>query len=263
LNVEVILSEEFKGKTAIVTGGAGGIGQAVATQLLAAGCHLVIVDRDRDRLDSVKDQLGGRDILAVQADVTREEDVDRYVAETLKRFGSIDFFHNNAGIDSDQGPLIDFTLDGYRRLFDINVLGVLLGLRSVAKAMIAGGGGSIVNTGSVTASRSAKGHALYGATKAAVHRLTQHAAVELGPLGIRVNAIAPGPVDTPLYRKGFEAEGRSQEEVVKLAREMAANRPLGRAAKPEEAADLVMFLLSKRSQMMTGAILPLDGGVTA
>lgn len=257
------MDQGFKGQTAVVTGGAGGIGQAVAADLLAGGANVVIVDRDGAALERAGAALGSDRLLAVAADVTNKEDVAGYVARTLSRFGAIDLFHNNAGIATDGTTLLDFTVDGYRRLFDVNVLGVLLGLQAVGRVMIEQGKGSIVNTGSVTAFRSAAGYALYGATKAAVHRLTQHAAVELGPRGVRVNAIAPGPVDTPLFRGGFQAEGRSQEEADRLAMQAAANRPIGRASTPGEAAELVTFLLGNRSRTITGAIYTIDGGVTA
>lgn len=257
------MDDWFKGKTAIVTGGAGGIGQAVARQLLEAGANVAIVDRDQAALDRAASDFGSDRLIALAADVTKEADVAAYVEATVSRFGGIDLFHNNAGIATDGTPVLDFTIAGYRRLFDVNVLGVLLGMQAVGRVMIAQGKGSIVNTGSVTAQRSAKDHGLYGATKAAVHRLTQHAAVELGPKGVRVNAIAPGPVDTPLFRAGFKADGRSQDEADRLASAAAANRPIGRASTPDEAADLVMFLLGNRSKTITGAIYMIDGGVTA
>jgi 3-oxoacyl-[acyl-carrier protein] reductase len=257
------MTDWFKKKVGIVTGGAGGLGQAVAAQLLEAGAKVAIVDRDQEALDRALKRLNSDSVIGLKADVSRKEDVEAYVSATLKTFGQIDLFHNNAGVSGALGPLIDFTVEGYRQVFDINVLGVLLGMQAVARAMLERGGGAIVNTGSVTAVRSAKDSGLYGATKAAVQRLTQHAAVEWGPKGIRVNAISPGPIDTALFRRSFVAPNLTQEESDRLAMQQAANRPLGRAATPEEAANVVVWLLGPQSSMVTGSIYTIDGGVTA
>jgi NAD(P)-dependent dehydrogenase (short-subunit alcohol dehydrogenase family) len=259
------MSDWFKDKVAVITGGAGGIGHAVARQLLHAGSKVAIVDRDRTALNRVVEELASDNdsLIAIPADVSRKEDVERYVAMTVETFGGIDMFHNNAGISGELGPLLDLSVEGFHQVFDVNVLGVLLGMQAVGRVMLGEARGNIVNTGSVTAVRSAKDHALYGATKAAVQRLTQHAAVEWGPSGIRVNAISPGPIETPLFRSSLARPHLTAEEIDRLADQQAANRPLGRGGTPEEAANLVLWLLGPQSSFVTGAIYTIDGGITA
>jgi NAD(P)-dependent dehydrogenase (short-subunit alcohol dehydrogenase family) len=256
------MDSSFKNKTAIVTGGASGIGKAVVTQLLRAGANVAIVDRDIRALDQVVSEFKTPAVIGVVADVTRKSDVERYVATTVEKFGGIDLFHNNAGIIGPTGPVIDFKLEDFQQVFEINVLGVLLGLQAVARHMIHRGfGGSIVNTGSAVGTRSVKDHGIYGASKAAVLRLTQQAAGELGRYGIRVNAIAPGSVDTPLLRNSFKTNDRSGQEADRLVDAQLANRPLARATQPVDVANLVVWLLGSQSSMITGAINIIDGGV--
>jgi NAD(P)-dependent dehydrogenase (short-subunit alcohol dehydrogenase family) len=252
----------FRNKNAVVTGGASGIGKAVAKQLLHLGSNVVIVDRNDDALHQVLSEFNTSQVIGVAANVTHKPDVERYVATATEKFGGIDLFHNNAGIIGPTGPIIDFKVEDFQQVFEINVLGVLLGMQSVARHMISRGeGGSIVNTGSAVGTRSVTDHGIYGASKAAVLRLTQQAAGELGAFGIRVNAIAPGSVDTPLLRNSFRAGGRSGPEADRLLDQQLANRPLARATQPEDVANLVLWLLGPQSRMITGAVNIIDGGV--
>lgn len=253
----------FRNKTAVVTGGASGIGKAVARQLLHFGANVVIVDQNNNALDQALSEFNTPAVIGITANVTRKSDVERYVATTVEKFGGIDLFHNNAGIIGPTGPIIDFNVEDFQRVFEINVLGVLLGMQAVVRHMISRGiGGSIVNTGSAVGTRSVKDHGVYGASKAAVLRLTQQAAGELGPFGIRVNAIAPGSVDTPLLRNSFRTGGLSGPEADRLVDAQLANRPLARATLPEDVANLVLWLFGPQSSMITGAINIIDGGVT-
>lgn len=259
-------THHFDGRVAVITGGASGVGLALARRLLGEGAKVVIVDRDAAALDAALAGTDPRRVLAVRADVALEADVFRYAEEAVQRFGRIDAFHNNAAIVGPQAQLLDFRMEDYERVFAVNVRGILLGMQAVGRVMRAQGGGTIVNTASVSGQRSSRpeaGLGVYGASKAAVIRMTQQAALEFAPHGIRINVVCPGPVDTPLLRSTFRVDGRSEDEVEAALRQHFANQPLKRPASAEEVANLVHWLLGPESSIVTGAVCNADGGMTA
>ena len=237
----------LRGKTAIVTGAGGTIGEAVARRFAEEGARVALIDRDVEAVASVADELGDA-AFALTADVTKETDVARYAAAVADRFGAVDIFFNNAGIAGPVLPLASLTVDDFDAVMAVNVRGVFLGLKHVMPVMT--DEGSVIVTSSIAGLRGSAGLGAYCASKHAVMGLVTTAAIEFAPRRIRVNAINPGPVDGRMMRGLEQGTKPSDPEAGRTA--MTRQMRLGRYVDASEVADLVTFLTSDESRMITG-----------
>lgn len=250
----------FVEKTVIVTGAAGGIGRAAAVRFGSEGAQVVAVDlAASDLATTVRDvEATGAPVMAVPADVTSDDDVAGYVAAAIETFGRVDVLFNNAGIAGPVKPILEYSEAELQRVLDVNVMGVWRGIRAAAPAMADTGGGVIVNTASIAGLRGTPQIAGYGASKHAVVSITRTAAVELAPLGIRVNAVCPAPIETPMMREIEKGYGPDDPQAIHDG--MIAQAPLGRYGEPEEVAALVAFLCSDEAAFISGSAYVIDGG---
>ncbi|MDA1004268.1 MAG: glucose 1-dehydrogenase [Chloroflexi bacterium] len=257
------MAGRFDGKVVVITGAAGGIGRATAERFGSEGARVVAVDLPGTGLDDTVAlvQAAGTEAIAVAADVTQSDQVERYANAAKDRFGGINFFFNNAGIEGWFGPSTSYPEDAFDRVIAVNLKGVWLGMKYVVPIMRQGGGGAIVNTASTAGLGATPNIIAYGASKHAVVGMTKTAAIEFGPEGIRVNAICPSPIETRMMRSLERGTDPDHPEAVHDR--IAAANPLRRYGEPEEVAALVAFLCSDEASYLNGAILPIDGGVRA
>ncbi|MCP5156183.1 MAG: glucose 1-dehydrogenase [Ectothiorhodospiraceae bacterium] len=254
---------DFGDRVALVTGGGNGIGRAACLAFAAHGAKVVVVDRDLEAARAVVAAIAdaGGEAHALQADVTRSSDVQGYVAGATARFGRIDCFFNNAGIEGAVAPTAEYDEAVFDAVIAVNVKGVFLGLRHVLPVMIAQGRGAVVNTASTAGLVGSPGMPAYVASKHAVIGLTKVAAGDVAAKGVRVNAVCPGPIDTRMIH-ALEAQ-IDPKDPDRVGRSYQAAIPIGRYGTAEETANVVLFLCSDLASNVTGAQYVVDGGRTA
>ncbi|MEU5191977.1 glucose 1-dehydrogenase [Streptomyces klenkii] len=253
------MTARFTGKTVLVTGGGTGIGQAIALAFAREGARVVVAGRREEPLKETVAyvEAEGGEAVAITADVTRSEDVRALVERTVARFGGLDVAVNNVGLAVPPAKVADVPEEDFDRIVETNLKGVWLSMKHEIGHMRAHGGGAIVNIASnVGAHRRKPGFGAYTATKAAVSALTRNAALDHIGEGVRINAVSPGPVETPMSSRPGES---SLDKAERMRREV----PAGRAGTPDEIAAAVLHLASDEAGYTVGADLVLDGGVTA
>ncbi|MFJ7678345.1 SDR family NAD(P)-dependent oxidoreductase [Peribacillus sp. NPDC097198] len=245
--------------TAIVTGAAGGIGKALIKRLAKRELNLVLVDLAEEMLQEIVFETGleKANVLVVKADVSIEQDVKMFVQKTVEKFGRIDYFANNAGIEGPRGVIENLAVEDLDLVYKVNVRGVFLGLQYVIPVMKKQESGAILNTSSLAGLMGVPGSSAYNMSKHAVIGLTRSVAKESAPYGIRVNAVCPGTINTQMMRRIEESSGNVRKQ--KTLNEMST--PLGRYGEPEEVAAVMNFLLSEESSFVTGSLYTVDGGM--
>lgn len=254
--------QRFTGKSVIITGAGSGLGRAAAVQIAKEQGKLALVDLNAEGLVETEREIRAvapeAEILSVTANVANEPEVQNYVAETLKSFGSIDGFFNNAGIEGKQNLTEEFGSEEFDKVVSINLKGVFYGLKHVLKVMKEQGSGAVVNTASVGGIRGVGNQSGYAASKHGVVGLTRNSAIEYGQYGVQINAIAPGAIMTPMVEGSLkQIDPENWEEV---GRSFVEPNPMKRFGKPEEVGQLVAFLLSGDAGFINAAVVPIDGG---
>jgi NAD(P)-dependent dehydrogenase (short-subunit alcohol dehydrogenase family) len=242
------------GKVAVITGAGSGIGRAIAELFHAEGASVVVADISGNE-SAVASSLGER-ALGVRADVTSSRDIQAMFDFTTARFGGIDILCNNAGIDGEMHYIADVDEASFERVMAINLRGVFLGMKFVIPLLKRRGGGSIINIASTAGITATPGLGVYGASKAGVMQLSRSAAVEYARDGIRVNAVCPAMIETPMVAHLLKTNPQDAARVLAVT-------PMGRVGQPQEVAGVALFLASDESTYVTGVSLPVDGAYTA
>jgi NAD(P)-dependent dehydrogenase (short-subunit alcohol dehydrogenase family) len=245
------------GPVVLITGALAGIGRATALAFARDGARIVVSGRNDDAGQALAKELTalGTEAEFIRADVRHEDDVRNLIDRTVAHFGRLDVAVNNAGTEGQPGPVTEQTPESYAATFDTNVLGTVLSMKHELRVMLAQGSGSIVNLSSTMGSRGVANASLYTASKHAVEGLTKAAALEAAPAGVRVNAVAPGPVETGMLDRFTGSAERKAG--------MAQGVPLKRIGRPEEIAEAILYVASDKASFITGQVLGVNGGKTA
>lgn len=242
----------FSDKVALVTGAASGIGRATAVAFAAEGARVAILDRTEDALSGTADAVrtAGGEVLVIACDVSKPEQVEAAIGRVVESFGRLDIAFNNAGVENKAAPVAEIELDEWDRVLDINLRGTFVCMKHELAQMVRQGGGVIVNTSSGAGVRGVAGGASYAASKHAIIGLTKSAALDYAKQNIRVNAILPGNIETPMMNR---FTGGDIQKAIDL-------EPVGRLGKPEEIADAVLWMSADLGAFVTGAAISVDGG---
>ena len=251
----------LKGRVALITGGASGIGEATVRLFIEEGASVMLADLQDDRGRRLAGELGAR-AGYLHTDVSREADVRAAVDETCTRFGRLDCIFNNAGYAGVGGRIDEIPVEGFDETMGVLVRGVFLGIKHAARVMKKQGSGSIISTASVAGLRTGFGPHTYSAAKAAVIHLTHSVAMELGESGVRVNCICPGGIATPIFGKSMGLSPERAEEVIPLMKGVLENfQPIKRTGLPDDIARAALWLASDESGFVNGHALVVDGGL--
>ncbi|MHC2017260.1 glucose 1-dehydrogenase [Methylobacterium sp. CM6247] len=248
----MLTTHRFTEKVVFVTGAASGIGRAAALAFAAEGARVAIADRSEETLEHLRAEIEavGGEVLAIRCDVSLPEEVEAAIARTVERFGRLDCAFNNAGVENRATPVHEIELDEWDRILDINLRGTFLCMKYELAQMVRQGGGVVVNTSSGAGIRGVAGGAAYAASKHAIIGLTRSAALDYARKNIRVNAILPGNIETPMMDR---FTGGDVQKAIDL-------EPVGRLGKPEEIAEAVLWMCSDLGGFVTGAATVIDGG---
>lgn len=254
--------KKLENKVILITGAGMGLGLATAIEAAKEGAKLSLIDFNAKALEDAKNSLKkdypDTEVLTIFADVSKENEVKKFVDQTVKAYGRIDGFYNNAGIEGKQAPLADYEMDIFKKVIDINLMGVYYGLRYIIPVMQKQNYGRIVNAASVGGIRGVMNQTPYVATKHAVSGITKNAALEYSKFGILTNAIAPGAILTPMVAEAFREINPADPK--KAETEYAQFNPTKRLGLPEEVGKLVVFLLSDDCSYISGQTIAIDGG---
>lgn len=256
------MTKRLDGKVAVITGGAAGIGKETAKLFLQEGAKVSIVDINNEDLTSAEKELSEfGEVMSVQADVTDEAAVKNYVEKTVTKFGPIDVFFNNAGIEGKVAPIINHEVTDFDKVLAVNVRGVFLGMKHVLPVMMEQKTGSIINMSSVAGFIGSPGVSPYVASKHAVIGLTKSVALEVAAEGIRVNSVHPSPVNTRMMRS--LEQGFDPDNAAAVKEGLEKDIPMQRYGETEDISKLVLFLASDDSTFITGSQYRIDGGMAA